>query len=296
MPAIEAIVANTSRNAWLMGLEGEVGVIAPGKLDEISTIIKDGRVVDREAGGFRQLPDEPPRVDIRLATLTVRVLVGNRDRRFESVFLHQRVGRTPNFPRASCRPPISRAIRATSALLRRQRAFCACLKKLLAAREDVSLYVKPYRGPLMTLGNGLLPMFACLYGVDLVVYKLRYWEIVTQSIVAPSSRERGSDAGPRSFATLDCLAEARQDELRQTRQEHIGGWVAGGRVSPDRGVLKKPEARHGPSRANGLSQEKIKSERKKRANKADSVNWHHCFHLARGGCPGVFEALGELRG
>jgi len=32
MPPMEAIVANTSRNAWLMGLEGEVGVIAPGKL------------------------------------------------------------------------------------------------------------------------------------------------------------------------------------------------------------------------------------------------------------------------
>ena len=78
MPPMEAIVANTSRNAWLMGLEGEVGVIAPGKLadiviwnsdpladitvlqrpSEISTIIKDGRVVDREAGGFRQLPNE----------------------------------------------------------------------------------------------------------------------------------------------------------------------------------------------------------------------------------------------
>jgi class 3 adenylate cyclase len=28
---------------------------------EISTIIKDGRVVDREAGGFRQLPGELPR-------------------------------------------------------------------------------------------------------------------------------------------------------------------------------------------------------------------------------------------
>src|SRR5205814_936902 len=76
MPSMEAIVANTSRNAWLMGLEGEVGVIAPGKLadiviwnsdpladitvlqrpSEISTIIKDGRVVDREACGFRELP------------------------------------------------------------------------------------------------------------------------------------------------------------------------------------------------------------------------------------------------
>ena len=81
MSPMEAIVANTSRNAWLMGLEGEVGVIAPGKLadiviwnsdpladitvlqrpSEISTIIKDGRVVDREAGGFRKLPDELPR-------------------------------------------------------------------------------------------------------------------------------------------------------------------------------------------------------------------------------------------
>ena len=79
---MEAIVANTSLSAWLMGLEGEVGVIAPGKLadiviwnsdpiaditvlqrpDEISTIIKDGRVIDRGTGGFRQLPDEPPRV------------------------------------------------------------------------------------------------------------------------------------------------------------------------------------------------------------------------------------------
>jgi imidazolonepropionase-like amidohydrolase len=64
-----------------MGPEGEVGVIAPGKLadiviwnndpladitvlqrpSEISTIIKDGRVVDREAGSFRQLPGELPR-------------------------------------------------------------------------------------------------------------------------------------------------------------------------------------------------------------------------------------------
>ena len=81
MPPMEAIVANTSRNAWLMGLEGEVGVIASGKLadiviwntdpladitvlqrpSEISTVIKNGRVVDREAGGFRQMPEELPR-------------------------------------------------------------------------------------------------------------------------------------------------------------------------------------------------------------------------------------------
>ena len=79
MPPMGAIVANTSRNAWLMGLEGEVGAIAPGKLadiviwnsdpiaditvlqrpSEISTIIKDGRIVDREVGGFRQLTDVP---------------------------------------------------------------------------------------------------------------------------------------------------------------------------------------------------------------------------------------------
>jgi imidazolonepropionase-like amidohydrolase len=60
-----------------MGLEGEVGVIAPGKLADIviwnsdpladitvlqrpSEIIKDGRVVDREAGGFRELPASYP--------------------------------------------------------------------------------------------------------------------------------------------------------------------------------------------------------------------------------------------
>jgi imidazolonepropionase-like amidohydrolase len=81
MPAMEAIVANTSRNAWLMSLEDEVGGIAPGKLadiviwnsdpladiavlqrpSEISTIIKDGRIIDSGTGGFRQLPDEPPR-------------------------------------------------------------------------------------------------------------------------------------------------------------------------------------------------------------------------------------------
>ena len=81
MPPMEAIVANTSRNAWLMGLENEVGVIAPGKLadiviwnsdplagitvlqrpNEISTIIKDGRVIDSGTGGFCQLSVEPPR-------------------------------------------------------------------------------------------------------------------------------------------------------------------------------------------------------------------------------------------
>src|SRR6516165_8331141 len=80
MPPMETIVANTSANAWLMNLEGEVGVLAPGKLAdivlwdhdpladitvlqrpaEIFLIIKDGRIVDRKAGGFRQLSEEPP--------------------------------------------------------------------------------------------------------------------------------------------------------------------------------------------------------------------------------------------
>jgi imidazolonepropionase-like amidohydrolase len=82
MTPMEAILANTSRNAWLIGLQDEIGVIAPGKLadiviwssdpladitvlqrlDEISAIIKDGRIVDRAAaGGFLQLGEEPPR-------------------------------------------------------------------------------------------------------------------------------------------------------------------------------------------------------------------------------------------
>ena len=85
MTPMEAIVANTSRNARLMNLEGEVGVVAECKLadiviwdsdpladitvlqrpNEISTIIMDGRVVDRDAaGGFRQLDDEPGRARI----------------------------------------------------------------------------------------------------------------------------------------------------------------------------------------------------------------------------------------
>ena len=81
MTPMEAILANTSGNAWLMGLDGEVGVIAAGKLadiviwnsdpltditvlqrpNEITCVIKDGRIVDREAVGFRQLAEEPPR-------------------------------------------------------------------------------------------------------------------------------------------------------------------------------------------------------------------------------------------
>ena len=76
MTPMEAILANTSANAWLMNLEGEVGVIAPGKLadiviwhsdpladitvlqrpKEISLIIKDGRIIDRR--GWRFPPAE----------------------------------------------------------------------------------------------------------------------------------------------------------------------------------------------------------------------------------------------
>src|SRR6516162_4577030 len=74
MSPMQAILANTSGNAAMVNLAGEVGVIAPGKLadiviwdsdpiaditvvqrpEEIFAIIKDGRIVDREAvGGFR---------------------------------------------------------------------------------------------------------------------------------------------------------------------------------------------------------------------------------------------------
>jgi imidazolonepropionase-like amidohydrolase len=79
---MEAILANTSGNAAMINLAGEIGVIAPGKLadiviwdgdpiaditvlqrpDEIAVIIKDGKVINRDtAGGFRQLSEEPRR-------------------------------------------------------------------------------------------------------------------------------------------------------------------------------------------------------------------------------------------
>ena len=71
----------------MVNLAGEVGVIAPGRLadiaiwdndpladitvlqrpTEISLIIKDGRIVDHEGGGFRQLREEPPRARMFLA-------------------------------------------------------------------------------------------------------------------------------------------------------------------------------------------------------------------------------------
>jgi imidazolonepropionase-like amidohydrolase len=82
MTPMEAILANTSGNATMVNLAGEVGVVAPGKLadiviwdsdpiaditvlqrpEEISAIIKDGRVIDRETmGGFSKLGEEPGR-------------------------------------------------------------------------------------------------------------------------------------------------------------------------------------------------------------------------------------------
>jgi imidazolonepropionase-like amidohydrolase len=85
MSPMQAILANTSGNAAAVNLAGEVGVIAPGKLAdiviwdsdpiaditvlqrsaEISTIIKDGRIVDSEGvTGFRELSEEPGRSGI----------------------------------------------------------------------------------------------------------------------------------------------------------------------------------------------------------------------------------------
>ena len=84
---MEAIVANTSGNAATVNLAGEVGVIAAGKLADIviwdkdpvaditilqypaesSLIITDGRIVDSEGGGFRQLSEEPSRARMFLA-------------------------------------------------------------------------------------------------------------------------------------------------------------------------------------------------------------------------------------
>jgi imidazolonepropionase-like amidohydrolase len=83
---MEAIVAATSLNARVIGLDGRVGVIAPGKLADIlvwdadpladisvlqrpsllAVIVKDGRVIDRNAEGFRRLEAEPKRARITL--------------------------------------------------------------------------------------------------------------------------------------------------------------------------------------------------------------------------------------
>jgi imidazolonepropionase-like amidohydrolase len=81
MTPMEAIVANTSRNASIMNIEGEVGVIAPGRLADIvvwnndpladitvlqrpsaiSVVVKDGRIIERDTRGFRELTEEPGR-------------------------------------------------------------------------------------------------------------------------------------------------------------------------------------------------------------------------------------------
>jgi imidazolonepropionase-like amidohydrolase len=84
MTPVEAIVANTSRSAGLLSLDGQLGVIASGMLadiviwnrdpvadiavlqrpDEISVIVKDGRTLDRDAQGFLPLAEEPQRARI----------------------------------------------------------------------------------------------------------------------------------------------------------------------------------------------------------------------------------------
>jgi len=81
---MEAIVACTRLNARVIGLDGRVGVIAPGKLADIiiwdedpladitvlqrpsqlASVIKDGRVIDRGVEGFRRLEREPARARV----------------------------------------------------------------------------------------------------------------------------------------------------------------------------------------------------------------------------------------
>lgn len=81
---MEAIVACTSLNAQTIGLAGRVGVIAPNKLADIiiwdadpladitvlhrpellHAVIKDGRVIDRSAEGFRHIEKEPGRARV----------------------------------------------------------------------------------------------------------------------------------------------------------------------------------------------------------------------------------------
>lgn len=83
---MEAIMACTSRNAATIGLEGKVGIVAPGMLadvivwnrdpladitvlqhpEHLAAIIKDGRLIDRSFEGFRPLQTEPPRANITL--------------------------------------------------------------------------------------------------------------------------------------------------------------------------------------------------------------------------------------
>ena len=84
MTPMEAIVAFTRDNALVMGLEGELGTIEPGRLadviiwdqdpvadisvlyrtDLLNTVIKDGRVIDRNGIGFRPIAKEPPKANV----------------------------------------------------------------------------------------------------------------------------------------------------------------------------------------------------------------------------------------
>ncbi len=84
MTPLEAIRSCTSLNAKVIGLEGKVGIIAPGMLADIivwdknpvadigvlarpellAAVIKDGRVIDRGYEGFRALDAEPSRANI----------------------------------------------------------------------------------------------------------------------------------------------------------------------------------------------------------------------------------------
>jgi len=86
MMPMEAIVANTSGNAAIVNLAAEVGMITPGRLadiviwandpladitvlqrpNEISAIIKDGSIIDRDVAGFPLLSEEPGRAHIAI--------------------------------------------------------------------------------------------------------------------------------------------------------------------------------------------------------------------------------------
>jgi imidazolonepropionase-like amidohydrolase len=84
LSSLEAISACTSLNARTIGLDGRVGVVAENMLADIivwdrdpiadisvlqhpewlATVIKDGRVIDRNLEGFRHLDVEPPRANV----------------------------------------------------------------------------------------------------------------------------------------------------------------------------------------------------------------------------------------
>lgn len=81
---MEAIVAATNNNAKVIGLDGKVGTIEPGRFaditiwdadpikdirvlqqpDKLHLVMKDGRVIDRSYEGFRHLDVEPLRANI----------------------------------------------------------------------------------------------------------------------------------------------------------------------------------------------------------------------------------------